>query len=132
LQRELGQWAANLEVGLTPVHQRIVHTLDWLNLDGLLGYAGKRVGPPQRSRLALAQAFVAKAVLGFEQTSQLRSQLLVDTMLRQLQVHTGLIALLDLPNFKPAQADALREALCSYTSMKSSLVLQKSNLAGVH
>jgi K+-transporting ATPase c subunit len=84
LQRELGQWAASLEVGLTPVHQRIVHTLDWLNLDSLLGYAGKRVGPPQRSRLALAQAFVAKAVLGFEQTSQLRSRLLVDTVLRRL------------------------------------------------
>jgi Transposase DDE domain len=84
LQRELGQWAASLEVGLTPVHQRIVHTLDWLNMDILLGYCGKRAGPPERSRLALAQAFVAKAVLGFEQTTQLRSRLLVDTVLRRL------------------------------------------------
>ena len=84
LQRELGQWAASLEVALTPVHQRIVHTLDWLNMDSLLGYTGKRVGPPERSRVALAQAFVAKAVLGFEQTSQLRSRLLVDAVLRRL------------------------------------------------
>jgi hypothetical protein len=66
------------------LHQRIVHTLDWLNLDSLLGYSGKRAGAPERSRLALAQAFVAKAVLGFEQTTQLRSRLLVDTVLRRL------------------------------------------------
>lgn len=53
LQRELGQWAAGLELGLTPVHQRIVHTLDWLDMERLLGYAGPRVGAPERSRLAL-------------------------------------------------------------------------------
>ena len=84
LQRELGQWATGLELTLTPVHQRIVHTLDWLNLDSLMGYAGKRCGPPERSRLALAQAFVAKAILGFEKTSQLRSRLAVDTVLVRL------------------------------------------------
>lgn len=84
LQRELGQWAAGLEFGLTPMHQRIAHTLDWLDMDSLLGYAGRRVGAPERSRVALAQAFVAKAVLGFEQTTQLRSRLAVDTVLRRL------------------------------------------------
>lgn len=84
LQRELGQWAAGLELTLTPVHQRIVHTLDWLDMQSLLGYAGPRVGAPERSRVALAQAFVAKAVLGFERTTQLRSRLAVDTVLRRL------------------------------------------------
>lgn len=84
LQRELGQWAGGLELALTPMHQRIVHTLDWLNLEGLIGYAGKRAGPPERSRLALAQAFVAKAILGFEKTTQLRSRLAVDTVLVRL------------------------------------------------
>lgn len=84
LQRELGHWAANLDLALTPLHQRIVHTLDWLSMDSLMGYAGKRAGPPERSRVALAQAFVAKAVLGFEQTTQLRSRLAVDTVLRRL------------------------------------------------
>lgn len=84
LQRELGQWAAGLEFGLTPMHQRIAHTLDWLDMDSLLGYAGRRVGAPERSRVALAQAFVAKAVLGFERTTQLRSRLAVDTVLRRL------------------------------------------------
>ena len=83
-QRELGQWAAGLELGLTPLHQRIVHTLDWLDIDSLLGYAGARVGAPERSRFALAQAFVCKAVLGFEQTTQLRSRLAVDSVLRRL------------------------------------------------
>ena len=84
LQRELGQWALSLELTLTPVHQRIVQTLDWLNMDHLMGYAGKRAGRPERSRVALAHAFVAKAVLGFEQTAQLRSRLAVDTVLRRL------------------------------------------------
>lgn len=84
LQRELGQWAAGLELGITPLHQRIVHTLDWLDMERLLGYAGPRVGAPERSRVALAQAFVAKAVLGFERTTQLRSRLAVDTVLRRL------------------------------------------------
>ena len=84
LQRELGQWAAGVELGLTPLHQRIVHTLDWLDMERLLGYAGPRVGAPERSRVALAHAFVAKAVLGFERTTQLRSRLAVDTVLRRL------------------------------------------------
>lgn len=84
LQRELGQWAAGLELGITPLHQRIVHTLDWLDMERLLGYAGPRVGAPERSRVALAHAFMAKAVLGFERTTQLRSRLAVDTVLRRL------------------------------------------------
>ena len=54
LQRELGQWASTLELPLTPVHQRIVQTLDWLDMDSLVGYAGKTVGRPERSRVALA------------------------------------------------------------------------------
>lgn len=66
------------------MHQRIVHTLDWLELQTLLGYAGKRPGAPERSRLALAQAFVAKAVLGLGQTKQLRERLLADAALRRL------------------------------------------------
>ena len=84
LQRELGQWAAGLELSLTPLHQRIVHTLDWINMDALLGYTARTAGAPQRSRFALAQAFVAKAVLGFEQTTQLRSRLAVDSVLARL------------------------------------------------
>ena len=59
LQRELGQWAAGGEMSLAPMHQRIVHALHWLDLHVLLGYSGKRPGAPERSRLALAQAFMA-------------------------------------------------------------------------
>ena len=84
LQRELGQWAGNCNASLTPMHQRIVHTLDWLDVQALLGYGGKRPGAPERSRLALAQAFVAKAVLGLGQTKQLRERLLADAPLRRL------------------------------------------------
>jgi hypothetical protein len=84
LQRELGQWAASCEVSLTPKHWRIVQTLDWLDVESMLGYAGKRAGAPERSRLALAQAFIAKAVLRLGQTKQLRERLAADSALRRL------------------------------------------------
>jgi hypothetical protein len=84
LQRELGQWATSCDISLTPKHQHIVQTLDWLDVESLLGYAGKRAGPPERSRLALAQAFVAKAVLRLGQTKQLRERLVADSALRRL------------------------------------------------
>ena len=61
-----------------------MHTLDWINMDALLGYTARTAEAPQRSRFALAQAFVAKAVLGLEQTTQLRSRLAVDTVLARL------------------------------------------------
>lgn len=53
-------------------------------MDALVGCQGCRVGAPEHSRLALAQAFIAKAVLGFEQARQLHSRLLVDRVLRTL------------------------------------------------
>jgi hypothetical protein len=55
-----------------------------INMEALLGYSAKTAGAPEHNRVALAQAFVAKAVLGFEQTTQLRSRLAVDTVLRRL------------------------------------------------
>lgn len=111
LQRELGQWAAGLEQTLTPLHQRIVHTLDWLNIDSLIGYTGKRAGPPEHSRVALAQAFVAKAVLGFEQTTQLRSRLAVDTVLRRLLGFESHRALPSEATFSRAFAEFARTGL---------------------
>jgi K+-transporting ATPase c subunit len=111
LQRELGQWASGLEQTITPLHQRIVLTLDWLNLDSLIGYAGKRAGPPERSRVALAQAFVAKAILGFEQTTQLRSRLAVDTVLRRLLGFESHRALPSEATFSRAFAEFARAGL---------------------
>ena len=40
------QRALSLDFTLTSVHQRIVQTLDWLNMDRLMGYAGKQAGRP--------------------------------------------------------------------------------------
>lgn len=111
LQRELGQWAASVEVTLTPVHQRIVQTLDWLDMDSLLGYGGRRVGRPERSRVALAHAFVAKAILGFEQTSQLRSRLAVDAVLRRLLGFESHRALPSEATFSRAFAEFARTSL---------------------
>ena len=111
LQRELGQWASSQELGLTPMHQRIVHTLDWLDMDSLLGYKGKSSGAPECSRVALANAFVAKAVLGFEQTTQLRSRLAVDTALRRLLGFESRRALPSEATFSRAFAEFARISL---------------------
>lgn len=111
LQRELGAWAAGLELSLTPLHQRIVHTLDWINMDVLLGYTARTAGAPQRSRFALAQAFVAKAVLGFEQTTQLRSRLAVDTVLARLLGFESNLPLPSEATFSRAFAEFSRTGL---------------------
>ena len=58
--------------------------LGWAQFGGPDRLCRQTRRPPERSRLALARAFVAKAILGFEQTSQLRSRLAVETVLVRL------------------------------------------------
>ncbi len=117
LQREFGQWTSSLELALTPAHPRIVQTLDWLNMDRLMGYAGKRAGRPERSRVALAHAFVAKAVLGFEQTTQLRSRLAADTVLRCLPGFESHRPLPSEATFSRAFAEFARTGLAAKSAM---------------
>lgn len=56
LSKEMGE-------PMTPKLERLVHTLEWLRIEDFVA-DGLAVGRPRRERFALANAFVAKAVLG--------------------------------------------------------------------
>jgi hypothetical protein len=76
---ELG---AELE-GLTPKLEKVIHTLEWVRIEAFVP-RGRGVGRPPHDRGALANAFVAKAVLGLSTTSALIERLAVDQALRRL------------------------------------------------
>ena len=76
---ELG---AELE-GLTPKLEKVIHTLEWVRIEAFVP-RGCGVGRPPYDRGAMANAFVAKAVLGLSTTSALIERLAVDRALRRL------------------------------------------------
>ena len=53
------------EVGpLTPKLEKVIHTLEWVRIEEFTHLAACGVGRPPHERAWLANAFVAKAVLG--------------------------------------------------------------------
>lgn len=67
----------------TAKHTEIMVVLDWLDLANWdFGESGR--GRPARSRLALASAFVAKAVLNLPTTDALIDRLKIDKVLRRM------------------------------------------------
>ena len=54
LQGELVAWSALHDAPLSPMHHKIVHTLDWLEMERFVGSASRARGAPERSRWALA------------------------------------------------------------------------------
>jgi len=77
LERDFGE-------RLSPVLQRVVRTLELVQIERFVPCTRGWPGRPQRDRRALACAFVAKAVLGLSQTSDLIERLNVDKTLRRL------------------------------------------------
>ena len=73
------------EVGpLTEKHQQLVSVLSMIRIEGLIaGWAGG-VGRPAKDRLAMARAFVAKAVYNMSTTRQLLERLSADVALRRI------------------------------------------------
>jgi hypothetical protein len=69
---------------LTPPAKRLVATLEMIPLARFLPCARGWVGRPSKDRLAIANAFVAKAVYGFTLTRQLLNALASDTQLRRI------------------------------------------------
>ena len=67
---------------LSPAAQRLVATLAMIPLSRFVPVAGGWNGRPPKSRVALASAFVAKAVYNFSNTAQLLNQLHGDAQLR--------------------------------------------------
>ena len=76
LGREMGE-------PVTPALGRLVHILDWVRIEQFVD-DGCGVGRPARERFALANAFVAKAVLGLSSTVGLIDRLKVDRALRRI------------------------------------------------
>jgi hypothetical protein len=69
---------------LTPKLERLIHTLAWARIETfcLSGYVGTGRRPHERAWLA--NAFLAKAVLGIRQTRAWHERLTADRSLRRL------------------------------------------------
>ena len=67
------------EVGaLTPKLERVIHTLEWVRIEQFVSASWCGTGRPPHERSWLANAFVAKAVLGLTSTVGLIERLTVD------------------------------------------------------
>ncbi len=71
VQQELMPELRN-EVGvLTPKLEKVIHTLEWVRVEEFVGSVWKGWGRPSHDRGMLANAFIAKAVLGMTTTAGL-------------------------------------------------------------
>ncbi len=95
LRQQITQFAHVLQTGLFPVLEdelgeltapakRLVATLEMIPLARFVPCASGWIGRPSKDRLAIASAFVAKAVYGFSLTRQLLDALTTDAQLRRI------------------------------------------------
>jgi hypothetical protein len=95
LRQQITQFAHVLQTGLfpvlneelgelTPSAKRLVTTLEMIPLVRFVPSSRGWIGRPSKDRLAIASAFVAKAVYGFALTRQLLDALASDTQLRRI------------------------------------------------
>jgi hypothetical protein len=95
LRQQITQFAHVLQTGLFPVLQdelgeltppakRLVATLEMIPLARFVPSSRGWIGRPSKDRLAIASAFVAKAVYGFSLTRQLLDALARDAQLRRI------------------------------------------------
>ena len=69
---------------LTPKLERLIHILEWVRIEEFVAASWCGVGRPPHERARLANAFVAKAVLGLTTTVGLIERLTVDRALRRI------------------------------------------------
>lgn len=74
--------------GLTPKLTKLIHTLEWARIENFVP-AWQGIGRPPQDRCALANGFVAKAVLGLTTTVALIDRLTVDRALRRIRLRMG-------------------------------------------
>ena len=73
------------EIGpLTPRLEKLIHTLEWVRIEELVESAWNGKGRPPHDRGALANAFVAKALLGLGTTAALIERLQIDRALKRI------------------------------------------------
>ncbi len=84
IQRELLPELRN-EVGtLTPKLEKVIHTLEWVRIEEFVSSSWCGEGRPPHERAWLANAFVAKTVLGLTTTRGLIERLTIDRALRRI------------------------------------------------
>src|SRR4030042_1654066 len=76
LEEELGE--------LTEKEQKLVTTLELIQIERFTIFSGSLRGRPQKERAAIARAFVAKAVYNMPTTRALLDRLASDTKLRRI------------------------------------------------
>ena len=69
---------------LTPKLKRVIHILEWVRIETFTQESWNGVGRPPHERAWLANAFVAKAVLGLTTTAGLIERLTIDRALRRI------------------------------------------------
>ena len=73
------------EVGaLTPKLEKVIHVLEWVRIEEFTETSWCGMGRPPHERGWLANAFVAKAVLGLTTTAGLLERLTIDRALRRI------------------------------------------------
>src|SRR3989338_16595 len=73
------------EIGpLTPRLEKLIHTLEWVRIEEFVESAWNGKGRPPHDRGALANAFVAKALLGLGTTGALIERLQIDRALKRI------------------------------------------------
>jgi hypothetical protein len=73
------------EVGaLTPKLEKVIHTLEWVRIEEFVRWTWCGEGRPPHERSWLANAFVAKSVLGLTTTRGLIERLMIDRALRRI------------------------------------------------
>ena len=84
VQRELMPGLSSEVGGLTPKLEKLIHTLEWVRIEEFVGSSWSGVGRPPHDRGMLANAFVAKAVLGLSTTAALIERLRIDRALKRI------------------------------------------------
>jgi hypothetical protein len=84
IQDNLFPWLSEKLGPLTETHEKVVIALEIADLEGFVQTWPGEPGRPRRDRVALAQAFVAKAVLDLPTTVMLIDRLEVDPRLRRI------------------------------------------------
>ena len=84
IQHELMPELRNAAGALTPKLEQVVHTLEWVRIEEFVRSTWGGCGRPEHDRGMLANAFVAKAVLGLPTTVGLIERLAMDRALRRI------------------------------------------------
>lgn len=84
VQHELMPVLRNEAGVMTPKLEQVIHTLEWARIEEFVGATWKGCGRPEHDRGMLANAFVAKAVLGLPTTAGLMERLALDRALRRI------------------------------------------------